>query len=140
MGLLEADRDRIDRPERGAPTCRGPASTPASVVSGKAAWPPANLARSGPSASRGYFAIDTSATLLRALSAMTRFPSRVAIIFRTTPPAGGNHPGLKFLGLGIETDQGIWFNRRFAVPDHSVQECDAVWLRCRPARRGPVLH
>jgi hypothetical protein len=40
MGLLEADRDRIDRSERGAPTCRGPASTSASVGSGKAACAP----------------------------------------------------------------------------------------------------
>src|SRR5215470_17769322 len=36
-----------------------------------------------------YFPISTSPTMLRALSAITIFPSRVVIIFRTTPPPAG---------------------------------------------------
>ena len=63
---------------------------PHQLGSGKAACAPSpTVLDRGLSASQGYFAIDTSATLLRALSAMTSFPSRVAIIFRTTPPPAG---------------------------------------------------
>jgi hypothetical protein len=36
-----------------------------------------------------YFAISTSATMFNPLSAMTRLPSRVAIMLRTTPPPPG---------------------------------------------------
>ena len=72
------------------------------------------------------------------LSAMTRFPSRVVIMLRTTPPPPGMIQVWNFSVLGSNRTS-VLGRTADSLYGHVVERRDAVGLRLWPARRRPFL-
>src|SRR5436190_23136207 len=53
--------------------------------------------------------------------------------------AAGYRPALELLRLGVEAHDGVRLGAGLVVPERAFGEDDAIRLRLRPARRGPLL-